>query len=177
MQLGCSSTPTPKPIKKLLPKSQSSYLDASSGSELQYNDIDVNQLLAELGMDHPNEQIGFQEQAFNTCEIKSNRSSNPDCQRLYLSRLNFQVMCRNSTGTVQKVNLKPLYSRKLRWKNKSGKRGYTSTNGQGFGSLGFISSYPANSGYLYLYLGSKVARKRFKDTWKLILPMSWCDSQ
>ena len=86
-------------------------------------------------------------------------------------------MCRNSTGTVQSVTLTPLFSNKLRWKNKHGKRGLTSTDGRGYGSLGFISSNPANNGYLYLYLGSKIARKRFRDKWKLILPMSWCDSQ
>lgn len=172
----CASTPPPKPKKKFLPKSQSSYSDRNYRVQ-KYNDIDVNELLVELGMDHPMESVGFREKSFNTCQIESNHSPAPQCQQLYISRLNFQVMCRNSTGTVQSVQLTPLFSNKLRWKNKHGKRGLTSTNGRGYGSLGFISQYPANDGYLYLYLGSKIARKRFQDKWKLILPMSWCDSQ
>lgn len=172
----CTSTPPPKPKKRILPKSQSSYSDRNYRAQ-KYNDIDINELLIELGMDHPMESVGFREKSFNTCQIESNHSPQPECQRLYISRLNFQVMCRNSTGTVQSVTLTPLFSNKLRWKNKHGKRGLTSTDGRGYGSLGFISSNPANNGYLYLYLGSKIARKRFRDKWKLILPMSWCDSQ
>ena len=170
----CSTTP-PTP-KVYLPKSQSSYSDKSYRSK-KYNDIDVNALLTELKLDHPLEDIGYQERAFNTCGIDANRSKNPSCKRLYVGRLNFQVMCRDSTGTVSKVRLTPLNSKKLRWKKMGGKRGLTSTNSRGFGSLGFVSPYSSRNGHLYLYLGSKIARKRFNDRWKLILPKTWCQSQ
>ena len=168
-------TTTPKKPKVLLPKSQSSYVNRDNYSS-RYNDIDVNALLTELKMDHPMENLGFQERSFNTCKIKSNRSQKPHCERLYVARLNYQVMCRDSTGTVERVNLTPLKSQRLRWK-KGGKRGLTSTNSSGFGRLGFITKYPSKNGALYLYLGHKIARKRFKDKWKLILPKSWCLSQ
>lgn len=127
-------------------------------------------------MDHPLEKLGFQERSFNTCKVNSNKSPKPLCQTLYVARLNFQVMCRDSTGTVQRVNLTPLHSRKLRWK-KGRKRGRTSTNSAGFGSMGFVTDYPSINGHLLLYLGPKIARKRFRDNWKLILPKSWCQSQ
>ena len=171
----CSTTP-PKKTKVYFPKSQSSYSDKKSYGN-RYNDIDVNALVEELDLNYPLSRLGYEERGFNTCKIKSNKSTSPSCKNLYLTRLNFQVMCRDSTGTVEKVNLTPLHSRKLRWKKKGGKRGVTATNSRGFGSLGFISNYPAKNGYLYLYLGSKIARKRFLDNWKLILPKSWCDSQ
>lgn len=171
----CQCTTTPETPKVFLPKSQSSYSDRDHTTE-RYNDIDVNALLAELNMDHPIETIGFQERAFNTCQVASNRSQSPSCQQLYVARLNFQVMCRDSTGTVERVNLTPLNSQRLRWK-KGAKRGVTSTNSSGFGSLGFVTRYPSSDGHLYLYLGSKIARKRFRDQWKLILPKSWCLSQ
>ncbi len=169
------TTPPPEKQEVLLPKSQSSYVGAPSISQ-QHNDIDVNALLHELEMNHPLETLGFQEKAFNTCEVKSNRSTAPLCKRLYVARLNFQVMCRESTGTVQKVNLTPLNSQKLRWKNGA-RRGFTSTDDRGYGSLGFVTRRPSSNGHLYLYLGSKIARKRFRDRWKLILPKSWCLSQ
>ncbi len=127
-------------------------------------------------MDHPMSRLGFEEKSFNTCKVESNRSPKPLCQQLYVARLNFQVMCRNSTGTVERVTLTPLNSTKLRWK-KGSKRGFTSTNSSGFGRLGFVTSYPSINGHLYLYLGSKIARKRFRDQWKLILPQSWCLAQ
>ncbi len=165
----------PEPPKILLPKSQSTYSSRDYRSQ-KYNDIDVNALLAELKLDHPLEKIGFEERSFNSCKVESNKSAKPLCQNLYVARLNFQVMCRDSTGTVERVTLTPLNSQKLRWK-KGAKRGVTSTNAKGFGSLGFVTDYPSANGHLYLYLGSKIARKRFKDQWKLILPKSWCLSQ
>jgi hypothetical protein len=171
--VNCTTTPEKPP--EFLPKSQSSYNNQDNRSS-RYNDIDVNALLTEVGLDHPLEQIGFQERAFNTCQVAANRSKRPLCQRLYVTRLNFQVMCRHSTGTVERVRLTPLTSQKLRWK-KDRKRGFTSTNRSGFGSLGFITPYSSRNGHLYLYLGSKIARKRFLDQWKLILPHSWCLAQ
>ena len=171
----CQCATTPEPAKVLLPKSQSSYSNRNYHSE-KYNDIDVNLLLAELEMDHPIEAIGYQEKSFNTCKVLSNKSPAPFCQRLYVGRLNFQVMCRDSTGTVEKVRLTPLKSGRLRWK-KAGKRGLTSTNSNGFGSLGFVTSSSSKRGKLYLYLGSKIALKRFSDNWRLILPKSWCTNQ
>jgi hypothetical protein len=169
----CESTPEKKKI--LLPKSQSSYSTQTQTRSL-YNDIDVNALLVELGMDHPMEQVGFTERPFNTCQVKANRSPRPQCQRLYVTRLNFKLMCRHSTGTVERVNLTPLFTRKLRWKGGR-MRGYTSTNSKGFGSLGFITPTSSRYGHLYLYLGSKIARKKFQDQWKLVLPESWCLDQ
>lgn len=168
-------TSTPQASKEYLPKSQSNYTSRTNYTQ-KHNDIDVNALLEELGMDHPQHQVGYTEKSFNACKVESNRSKNPSCERLYVSRLNFQVMCRDSTGTVERVNLTPLNSGKLRWK-RQGQRGYTSTNTQGYGSLGFVTPYSTRNGFLYLYLGNKIARKRFKDQWKLILPMSWCLSQ
>lgn len=171
----CTTTPPPEKPRYTLPKSQATYKSQSPRSH-RYNDIDVNALMQELDMDSPIEAIGFQENAFNTCQIRSNRSKAPLCQKLYLGRLNFQVMCRQSTGTVEKVHLTPLNSEKLKWK-KGGKRGKTATNASGFGSLSFVTRKPSQQGHLYLYLGSKIARKRLKDRWKLILPQSWCRSQ
>ncbi len=168
----CSTTPPPEK-EVILPKSQSSYSNRDFRSNT-YNDIDLNALLSELHLDHPVENIGFQERSFNTCQVEANRSKRPYCENLYVARLNFQVMCRDSTGTVERVNLTPLYSSQLRWKGAS-KRGITSTNSRGFGSLGFVTKTPSSSGHLYLYLGHKIARKRFRDRWKLILPQSWCD--
>lgn len=171
----CATDPEPVANKEYLPKSQSSYVNQNHNST-RYNDIDLNALLDELNMNHPLETLGFQEQAFDTCQVSSNRSKTPYCQKLYVARLNFQVMCRDSTGTVEKVNLTPLTSQRLRWK-RGRKRGLTSTNSQGYGSLGFVTRHPSKNGHLYLYLGSKIARKRFLDKWKLILPKSWCLSQ
>lgn len=125
-------------------------------------------------MDQPINNLGFQEKSFNTCSIESNRSKSPHCQRLYVSRLNFQVVCRDSTGTVERVNLTPLTSDRLRWKKQGGKRGLASTDNDGFGRLGFITKRPSEHGYIYFYLGSKIARKRFKDNWKVVLPKNWC---
>lgn len=172
LALLCQCSTTPKEPKIILPKSQSSYSTKGSGSD-RYNDIDLNHLYMEMNMDHPVEDLGFQERSFDTCEVEANKSKKPFCQTLYVARLNFQVMCRDSTGTVERVNLTPLARKRLRWKGGL-KRGSTSTNSKGFGSLGFISRRPASHGHLYLYLGSKIARKRFQDNWKLILPKNWC---
>lgn len=170
----CSTTPE-RPKKIYLPKSQSSYQDQSR-IDSRYNDIDLNDLFYELQMDQPIERIGYQERVFDTCEVKANKSENPKCERLYVSRLNYHVMCRDSTGTVERVQLRPLSHKKLRWKS-SRKRGFSSTNSKGYGSLGFITRSPASSSHLYFYLGSKIARKKFRDKWKLVLPKSWCDHQ
>lgn len=168
----CSTTPE-KEKTVFLPPSESTYQsNPSSGN--RYNDINLNDLFHELNMSHPLEKLGYQEKSFNTCQIQSNKSQRPLCKKMYVSRLNFHVMCRDSTGTVEKVTLEPLSQKMLRWKGGP-KRGRTSTDSRGYGSLGFVSKYPSSNGHLYFYLGSKIARKRFKDNWKLILPKSWCD--
>ena len=166
----CSTTPdaTDEPD---LPKSRSSY--EKLDHRKSYNDIDISSLVQELGLDQPLHEIGFREKSFNSCDIKSNRSEKPLCQRLYLGRVNFQVMCRDSTGTVEKVNLEPLDEGNLRWKRGTYK-GYTRTNADGYGSIEFISTRSSMNQALYLYLGRKVARKSLKDMWKLILPKNWC---
>lgn len=169
---GCQHSPEKKQTNIHLPKSEVQFYNSKKTSE-QYNDIDIPALIEELKMNTPIEKIGYQEKAFDTCSIESNRSSAPLCQKLYLSHLNYQVMCRESTGTVNKVNLTPLSTQAMRWRSP-GKRGYTKTNQQGYGQVGFISSNPASASYLYFYLGSKIARKRFSDQWKLILPKNWC---
>lgn len=167
----CATTIEKVPEKKL-PVSNSSYYSAN-GHTQTYNDIDMNTLLQELQMDHPVEEIGFQEKYFNTCQVSANRSTNPDCQNLYVGRLNFHAMCRDSTGTVDTVQLTPLFTQQLNWKSGK-KRGRAQTNANGFGSLDFISPQSSRNGHLYLYLGNKVARKQLLDKWKMVLPGTWC---
>jgi hypothetical protein len=171
----CSSTPEVVEPDIDLPKSHSNYVKSEVNSSA-YNDIDITTLIEELEVNHPLSTLGYQERSFNSCSVKANRSTQPYCQQLYLGRINYQVMCRDSTGTVDRVTLTPLYSQKLRW--KSGViRGETKTNASGFGQVGFISPNSTAFGHLYLYLGSKIARKQFRDNWKLILPKSWCLDQ
>lgn len=168
----CTTTPEEKPRQTYLPKSEVTYFKKDRQKKT-YNRIDVPELMEELEMNSPPENVGYVEKSFNTCEVDANKSDHPSCQKLYLSRLNYQVVCRDSTGTVEKVNLTPMDSQKMRWRSP-GKRGYTKTDKNGYGQVGFISRRPASQSYLYLHLGSKIARKRFKDNWKLVLPKSWC---
>ncbi|MEM7646079.1 MAG: hypothetical protein AAF203_04145 [Pseudomonadota bacterium] len=169
------TTPPPPVLTPTLPKSGSSY-QTRERTTRRYNDIDMDQLHRELRMGNRLETLGYQERAFNTCQVQANRSPNPYCQQLYYHRLNFQVLCRDSTGTVSHVNLSPLTTQNLRW--KSGRmRGRTSTNGSGYGTLSFISQRSSRHGHLYLSLGRKMARKKLSDRWKLILPQSWCLSR
>jgi hypothetical protein len=142
--------------------------------EGSYNQINIPALVAELKLDYPLNQLGFREQSFDTCAIESNLSSKPQCQRLYLVRVNYHILCRNSTGTVDRVRLTPMDRRKLSWKYK-GFRGLTTTTSQGMGSVGFISPKSSLNGHLYLYKGRRVARKSFQDQWKMVLPKEWCD--
>lgn len=171
----CTTPPPDQSEKKPtpLPRSQVSY-DDSTDNLTPYNDIDILALTNELNMSRPIERIGYQEQSFNTCEVQANRSKSPSCKQLYLGQLNFQAMCRQSTGTVSRVTLTPLHKPRLRWK-KGYKRGLTSTNSKGYGNLLFLSNRSSRNGHLYLYLGSKIARKKLQDRWKLILPRSWCN--
>jgi hypothetical protein len=176
MVLGCATLPpeAQKPQSlQILPESEKVFVQTPdvNGS---FNQIDVEQLLHELDMDRPLSQLGFQEKSFNTCEIKSNNSTRPLCQRLYLVRLNFHILCRDSVGTVSTVNLQPFHSNRLRWRQQ-GFRGVTSTTPSGFGSLGFISPHSSAAGHLYFYLDGKIARKSLRDNWKLVLPQSWCE--
>lgn len=169
----CGSTPKIEDVKRAsLPPSEAEYRHANPRNG-KYNQIDVGALLYELNMDRPLTQLGFTEKSFNTCAIKSNQSPTPYCQRLYLVRLNYQILCRKSTGTVTKVKLRPFYSKRLRWRHR-GFRGQSETTQSGFGSLGFVSPKSAQQGRLYFYLDSKIALKRLSDNWKLVLPDSWC---
>ncbi|MCJ8275995.1 MAG: hypothetical protein HRT44_06960, partial [Bdellovibrionales bacterium] len=136
----CSSTPESIKKKSALPKSHSSY--PKYELHKTYNDIDVDALIRELQMNSPFNKVGFVEKSFNSCRIRSNRSPRPKCQRLFLGKVNYKVMFRRSTGTVQTVNLRPLNNSRLRWK-KGKQKGYTRTNSQGFGSIYYITPTPS----------------------------------
>jgi len=172
--LGCATDPVVQENQdEPFPKSPPSVYTQYKTVENQYNDIDLNSLSQELNMGRGIQTLGYDEKLFNTCKVKSNKSPRPYCENLYFSQLHFQMMCRDSTGTVDTVQLTPLFSDQLRWKSH-GHKGFTQTNSQGFGRLDFVSKQSARQDHLYFYIGNKIARKSLKDFWKLILPQAWC---
>ncbi|MCB0377706.1 MAG: hypothetical protein KDD33_04375 [Bdellovibrionales bacterium] len=170
----CHCTTTPDPEKETLNLPKSPIGRRYVKRPRTYNNINTMELMDELGVSKNWRNLGYYEKPFNACQVKANKSPNPSCEDLYLGVVNFHVMCRDSTGTVEKVNLFPLHSTDIRWKRGTHK-GRTVTDKDGFGSVQFITRNSSRNASMYLYLGRKVARKQFKDYWKLILPMSWCN--
>ena len=167
---GCSTpTPSEKPPKKR------EFYTSKTTRRGQYNKIDLEQLASELHMENKNsETTGYREKVFNTCQTKANVSPTPNCQNLYLGVLSFQMLCRDEYRTIQSIDMMPIASTPIRWRQNR-LRGNTQTDKGGYATLRFVSPRSARFGTMTLYLKGKIAKKRLKDNWRLYMPPHWCD--
>lgn len=122
-----------------------------------------------LGMRRAIEDLGFVEKQFKSCEQSG------VCRPQYFSVVHFQLLCRDSEGTVSNVplHLTPLTSDRVLWQ-LGPLNGGTRTDARGFGQFTVVSERPTRGQRLILRIGKQFMGFTVSEVSKVVLPQNFC---
>lgn len=175
--VGCASVAEKRP-ESGSPKSSEPSTAPLLLTEDEASQIDIFGLQKELGLERETERLGFSERKFNTCEVGYGFSRSRDCQSKYFVVIHFQLLCRDSEGTVsttlQASDLTALSQRPVSWilKPSSGK---TDTDASGYGQIRMISAASAKRQRLKLAVGNDFLYMRANEITQVVTPQPWCN--
>ena len=141
--------------------------------------IDMQGLQKDLDLERPFDSLGFQEKAFQTCTAGNGFSSHQNCQIKHFVVIHFQLMCRDSEGTISTIltiaDLQPVSQQSVIWtlKNSSST---VQTDDRGYGQIRMISSIPQSQQRLKLSVGNDFLYTRAGEITRVATPPSWCAS-
>lgn len=136
--------------------------------------IDLKLVQDRLNMNRSSQELGFEQKRFNACDLGISKTQ---CQDQYLVAVHFQIMCRDSTGTVESVNswaFEPLQSSYIYWRLQP-RRGRIRTDKSGYGQV--LTSIPTTirPKSLILISGSKSLQIGLDGVRKIVVPKDWCE--
>ncbi len=131
----------------------------------------ISTLQSQLGMNRQPTDLGFTDRAFNPCSYGLSES----CNNQYLTVVNFQLLCRDTEGTVSAVPiaLTPIVYPQILW-SLAGQSGGTATDRNGYGHFTVISQRPLRGHRLVLRKGPNYVGVTVTEVTKLVLPKNWC---
>lgn len=140
--------------------------------EGSYN-LSLKQIQSKLGMQRANGELGFTEKRFNSCD--PNLKTAGACRQQVFSVVHFQLLCRDSEGTVQEVpvELTPLISDRVIWKIGA-YTGNTQTDRQGFGQFLMLSERSVRGQRMSLRIGRQFMGFTVSEVSKVVLPKNFC---
>jgi hypothetical protein len=169
----CTSTP-----KQTLPEESRSKVGAVSPIQEFEPVIDYMALRGALGLGRSTDALGLTEKAFNSCEAGFGYSSTQNCRRLYFTLVHFQLLCRDSEGTVStgidRVDQMPISRRTVAWSLK-GNGGASETDADGFAQIQLVSQSSQRKQRLKLSVGNDFLYMRANEITKVVTPKSWCN--
>ena len=139
--------------------------------------IDMVGLQNYLGLTRAHETLGYQDKAFQTCQVGNGFPQN-HCQKKHMIVIHFQLMCRDSEGTISRIltvaDLQPVSRRPVIWtlKNMSNT---VQTDTDGYGQITVIASEPQSQQRLKLTVGNDFLYMRAGEITRVATPPSWCD--
>lgn len=130
-------------------------------------------LKSALGMYRSNTDLGFVEKTFNPCSF--GLSATGGCQQQYFSVVHFQLLCRDSEGSVSSapVDLQPIVAPSVSWK-VAGQSGDTATDSQGYGQFSVLTKRTARGQRLILRIGPQFVSFTVSEISKIVLPKNFC---
>ena len=133
--------------------------------------VGVLQIQSQLGMNRAADDLGFTEKLFNPCNFGIPGEA---CNQQILNVVHFQLMCRDSEGTVSTVPLalKPIVS-PIKW-SVGPQSGATRTDRNGYGQFRFISENTVKNRRLILRKGAQYVGVTISEITKVVLPKNWC---
>jgi hypothetical protein len=132
---------------------------------------DESRLQAKLGMVRASTDLGYQEKSFDTCQM----GLRGECGRKYLAVVNFQLMCRETEGTVSTfpLELHPIVAPVLRW-SMGRASGETQTDVNGYGQIAVITDRPLSHSRLLLKKERLFVAITAGEITRIVLPKNWC---
>ncbi len=147
-----------------------------SASELEER-IDLEGLERSLNLSRPDEVLGYQESAFNSCSAGFGYSASKNCRRLTMAVIHFRLQCRDSEGTISTAlgasDLRAISGQGVRW-TVSDLDGITSTDGQGYGEIRGVFARSPKAKWLRLAVGVQFLNMRAGEITRVVTPRPWC---
>jgi hypothetical protein len=168
-----SESPVSKPSESTQRPSPSS--GKAEGPEVE--SVDEPALQRALGLEKSDSWLGYAEKAFDTCQVGYGYSKVHNCRAKHFVVVHFQMLCRDSEGTVSEVvksaDLIKNADRKVRWSLKD-LNGTTETDGLGYGQIRVISSQSQKQQRLKLAVENDFLYMRAGEVTKIVTPRTWC---
>jgi hypothetical protein len=132
-------------------------------------------LITALNMQRDDDDLGFDEKSFNPCQYGLHRGN--ECRRQYLTVVHFQLLCRDTEGTVTEVpvDLQPIVANRVEWK-LAGVSGMTRTNSEGYGAFSVVRPHSTRGKRLILQIGPQFVGFTVSEVTKIVLPKNFCRS-
>jgi hypothetical protein len=146
--------------------------------EADGTNVDYPALQRSLGLERSFQDLGYSEKAFDTCKVGYGYSGTKHCRREIFVVLHFQLVCRDSEGTVSqgvdKVDMRALADRSVKW-NLKGISGTVKTDGEGFGQIQTTSPFSQRTQRVKLAVGPEFLYMRANEITKVVTPKPWCN--
>lgn len=128
-------------------------------------------LLVKLGMNRAPTSLGFEEKKYNPCD----HGATLNCKQKFMTVVHFQLLCRDSDGTVNRAptQFTPLRADRVSWK-LGGFSGGTRTDTEGYGQLTMVSPKSTREQRLILFIGKQFLGVTAGETSRLVLPKNFC---
>lgn len=175
---GCASTTIKQDPKLDVRETPTSSSEATARPEPSERSIDFLGLHRHLGLERAKEDLGYSEKSFDTCSVGFGFSSSSNCQRATFVVIHFQLLCRDSDGTLStalaREDMKPLSGRSVRWTLK-GSAGVMRLDGEGFGQIKTTVSNSRRLERLKLAVDNDFVYVRAGEVKRLVTPKNWCN--
>ncbi|MDZ4084206.1 MAG: hypothetical protein U1E10_14780, partial [Bdellovibrionales bacterium] len=139
--------------------------------------VDYDGLQKSLGMTRPLSDYGYVEKEFATCEAGYGYSSTHQCRKNVFVVVGFQLLCRDSEGTVSTTlrydDMQPLASRTISWELK-GDRGQLVLDSQGRGQFRGIYAVSPRDQRLKITSRNDFLYMQAQAIKRIITPSNWC---
>ena len=167
---GCASTPEPEPTPPTAPPKAAR--KAKPKPVAVFNDPNAN-ITNALGMGRSPADLGFREKAFDPCRF--GLSAPGACQPQVLTVVHFQLLCRDSEGTVSEVpsRLMPIVAKQVTWQIGP-QTGNTQTDRRGYGQFTAVSPRSIRNQRLLLRIGPQFVAVTTSEVNKIVLPVNFC---
>jgi hypothetical protein len=173
---GCASSPPKQDNSITAPAEHSKSSKNEAGPQSQPADFESMQ--KRLGLHRDFHELGYAEKPFDNCETESGESTL--CRRQFMVVIHFQLLCRDSEGTVSEVlsrsDMKPISERQVNW-NLKGNAGDIQTDSSGFGQIRTIASVSPRGQRLKLAVGNETLYLKAGEITRVVTPKPWCNPE
>ncbi len=139
--------------------------------------VDYDGLQKSLGMVRSIGDFGYVEKEFATCDVGYGYSSTHQCRKSIFVVVGFQLLCRDSEGTVSTTlrydDMAPLASRTVKWELK-GDRGQIALDNQGRGQFRGIYSISPRDQRLKIASRNDFLFVQAQAIKRIVTPAQWC---
>lgn len=154
--------------------------DATSPTEDASVDenIDYPSLQKSLGLERAPGVLGYTEKSFATCTAGYGYASSRNCRRDFFAVIHFQLLCRDSEGTISTAlnrdDMRALSRRSASW-TLSGKKGTMQMDEEGQGQILMSFSSSPRFQRLKLTVDNDFLYLKAGEINRVVVPGNWCN--